>query len=159
MGVMDQRRLRIGQLAKRSGVSVDTTRYYERIGLMPKAARSASGYWEYIEHAINRVRLIQNALWFGFSLKEVRAFLKIRQAGGTPCQQVRAAATQILEAIEQRIAELTASRQAMIETVKQWDQKLSQTPKGQPAYLLEALWADDTSLRARRRPATTHQRW
>ena len=142
--------MRIGQLAKSAGVSPDTIRYYERIGLMPKPARGANGYRQYRQHAIGRVRLIQNALWFGFSLKQVQEFLGIRQAGGAPCRQVRAAATQILEAVDQRIAELAASRQAIVETIAQWDGRLSQTPLGRPAFLLEALPLNPTPARARR---------
>jgi DNA-binding transcriptional MerR regulator len=110
--------MRIGELAKQSGVSADTIRYYERIGLMPKPARTSSGYREYGESAIGRVRLVQNALRFGFSLKQVGAFLVTRQAGHAPCKQVRAAGTQILEAIERQITELTAARESIRETLE-----------------------------------------
>lgn len=141
---MEQRRLRIGQLAKRAGVSADTIRYYERIGLMPKPGRTVAGYREYSESAIDRVRLVQNSLRFGFSLKQVGAFLGVRQAGGAPCKHVRVAGTQILEAIERQIVELTASRESIKETLKLWDQRLSQTPEGRPAHLLEALPTSET---------------
>jgi len=134
---MEQHRLRIGQIAKQARVSADTIRYYEKIGVMPKAARSSAGYREYSQSAIDRVRLVQNALRFGFSLKQVGAFLGVRQAGGAPCKQVRAAGTQILEAIEQQIAELTASRESIRETLNLWDLLLSQTDG--PAHLLEVL--------------------
>jgi hypothetical protein len=52
---------------------------------------------------------------------------------------VRAVGTQVLEAIERRIVHLIASREAIRETLAVWDKRLSQTPEGQPAYLLEAL--------------------
>jgi MerR family transcriptional regulator, copper efflux regulator len=146
-----EQRLRIGQLAERCGVSADTIRYYERIGLMPKAARTSAGYREYSESAKDRVRLVQNALRFGFSLKQVGAFLGVRQAGGAPCKHVRAAGAQILEAIEQRIAELMASRESIKETLELWDRRLSQTPEGRPAHLLEALAGSEMPLRGRGR--------
>jgi MerR family copper efflux transcriptional regulator len=136
---MGIQRLRIGELAERSGVSADTIRYYERIGLMPKAARTSAGYREYPESAVDRVRLVQNALSFGFSLKQVGAFLGVRQAGGAPCKNVRAAGARILEGLERQIADLTVSRESVKETLKLWDRRLSQTPEGQPAHLLEAL--------------------
>ncbi len=136
---MENQRLRIGELAERSGVSADTVRYYERIGLMPKAARTPAGYREYSESAIDRVRLVQKALRFGFSLKQVTAFLGVRRAGGAPCKNVRAAGALILEAIERQIAELTVSRESVKKTLKLWDWQLSQTPEGRPALLLEAL--------------------
>jgi MerR family copper efflux transcriptional regulator len=136
---MENQRLRIGELAERSGVSAETIRYYERIGLMPKAARTSTGYREYSESAIDRVRLVQNALRFGFSLKQVAAFLGVRHAGGAPCKNVRAAGAQILEAIERQIVELSVSRESVKETLKLWDRRLSQTPEGRQARLLEAL--------------------
>jgi len=136
----------------RSGVSADTIRYYERTGLMPKAARTSAGYREFSESAIDRVRLVQNALRFGFSLKQVGTFLGVRQAGGAPCKNVRADGAQILEAIERQIAELTVSRESVRETLKLWDRRLSQTPEGRPARLLEALPArEEQSPITRRR--------
>jgi MerR family transcriptional regulator, copper efflux regulator len=136
---MENQRLRIGELAERCAVSADTIRYYERIGLMPKAARTPAGYREYGESAINQVRLVQNALHFGFSLKQVAAFLGVRRAGGAPCKNVRAAGAKILDAIERQIAELIVSRESIRETLKIWDLRLSQTPEGRQAHLLEAL--------------------
>jgi DNA-binding transcriptional MerR regulator len=149
---MELQGLHIGQLAKRSGVSADTIRYYERIGLMPTPARTPAGYRVYSESAIGRVRLVQNALRFGFSLKQLGAFLGVRRDGGAPCQNVRAAGAQILEAIEHQIAELTASRESIKETLVLWDRRLSQTPEGRPAHLLEALPTDEMQSQVGRRP-------
>ena len=139
---MEQQSLRIGQLAKLARVSTDTIRYYEKIGLVPKPARTSAGYRQYSESATERVRLVQNALRFGFTLKQIGAFLGVRRGGGAPCKQVRAAATQILDAMDRQIAELTASRETIKETLTLWDQRLSETPEGQPARLLEALAGD-----------------
>src|SRR5437763_1304123 len=100
---MEHQWLQIGSLATRSGVSADTIRHYEKIGLMPKPARTPAGYRIYNKSAIERVRLVQNALRFGFSLKQLGAFLAVRQTGGAPCKHVRAAGAQILEAIENQI--------------------------------------------------------
>ena len=132
-------RLRIGQLAQRSGVSTDTIRYYERIGLLPKAARPPSGHREYGEAAAGKVWLVRNALRFGFSLKQVGTFLGVRQAGGAQCKNVRAEGAKVLEAMECQIAELMVSRDAMVATIRQWDERLAGTPEGQPAHPLEAL--------------------
>ena len=129
-------------------MSAETIRYYERIGLMPKAARTSNGYREYHESAIQRVSLVQNAIRFGFSLKQVAAFLGVRQAGGAPCKNVRAAGAQVLEAIERQIAELTVARESIKETLELWDQRLGQTPAGQPAHLLEALPARESGSSA-----------
>lgn len=61
--------LRIGQVAARTGVSVHTIRYYERIGVLPKPARTNAGYRQYSESSVLRIRLVRNAVQFGFSLK------------------------------------------------------------------------------------------
>ena len=66
---------RIGVLAQQTGVSVDTIRHYERLGLLPKAARTNAGYRQYPPSAVERVRLVRHALPFGFSLRELAGFL------------------------------------------------------------------------------------
>jgi len=119
---------------------------------MPKPARTPAGYRVYSESAIERVRLVQNALRFGFSLKQLGAFLGVRHAGGAPCKNVRAAGAQILQAIEHQIVELTASRESIKETLELWDRRLSQTPDGRAAHLLEALPTDEMQSPVGRRP-------
>ena len=131
--------MRIGEFAERTGVSVETIRHYERIGVLPKASRTAAGYREYSESALPRARLVRNALRFGFSLKQLGTFLGVRQAGGAPCKNVRAAGAQVLAAIERQMVELTEARESVQETLKLWDERLKQTPEGQQAHLLEAL--------------------
>ena len=131
--------LQIGELAERTGVSVDTIRHYERLSLLPKAARTTAGYRQYPPSAVDRVRLVRHALRFGFSLRDVAGFLRVRASGGTPCRDVRAAAERILTAVDQRIADLTAARKAMVQTLRSWDRRLARTPANRPARLLESL--------------------
>ena len=131
--------LRIGQVAERAGVSADTIRYYERLGLLPKPQRSPSRYREYPEQILNRIALIRNAMRFGFSLIEIRGFLRVRETGGKPCHQVRQAAQTLLDRVDQQILELTATRETMRQTLMQWDVALARTPAAQHARLLERL--------------------
>lgn len=142
--------LRIGQVAQRAGVSADTIRYYERLGLLPKPQRTPSGYREYAEAIVARITLVRNAMRFGFSLTEIRGFLRVRETGGKPCHQVRLAAQTILDRVDRQIAELTATRESMHETLLTWDVRLARTPATQHARLLEALPADSPG--ASRRP-------
>src|SRR4029434_7929885 len=86
--VREDRPLRSGELARLSGVSADTLRHYERKGLL-KPQRASNGYREYPRHAVERMRLIRNALAIGFKLDDLERVLKIRDAGGAPCRQVR----------------------------------------------------------------------
>ena len=80
-----------------------------------------------------------NAQRFGFSLREIAGFLRVRDTGGAPCRTVRAAAEQMLEAIDRQIAELGARREEMRKTLRGWDRRLKQTPAGTPGRLLENL--------------------
>jgi DNA-binding transcriptional MerR regulator len=134
--------LRIGQVAQRALVSTDTIRYYERLGLLPKPHRTLAGYREYPEEAVNRITLVRNAARFGFSLLEIGGFLRVREAGGKPCHQVRQAAQTILDRVDQQIAELTATRATMRDTLQTWDVQLARTPATRPARLLEGLPSD-----------------
>jgi MerR family mercuric resistance operon transcriptional regulator len=131
--------LRIGQLAACTGVSVDTIRHYERLGLLAKAPRTDAGYRQYPLPAVDRIKLVRHALRFGFSLREVAGFLRVRASGGAPCRDVRVAADRILAAVDRRITELTAVRKEMRQTLREWDRRLSAAPTNQPARLLESL--------------------
>lgn len=148
--------LRIGAVAERAGVSTDTIRYYERLGLWPRPQRTPAGYREYPETIVTRIRVVRNAQRFGFSLRELGGFLRVREAGGTPCQQVRTAAQKILDAVEAQIAELTVARTTMKDTLREWDRRLARTPKDAPARLLEALSEDG---RPATRGASSRSRW
>ena len=147
--------LRIGEIAGRAGVSCDTIRHYERLGLLPRAIRTPSGYRQYSESAIDRIRLVRCAVRFGFSLKEIAGFLRVRDNGGAPCRQVRDAGVRLLEAADREIAELLAARDAMEQTLAAWDDRIARTPEGHPARLLDALppsFESVTTLRPLGRP-------
>lgn len=128
--------MRIGQLARATGVSRDTIRYYEKIGLLPRAARSESGYREYPSGAGNRIRVIRNAVQLGFPLIEIAKVLRVRDSGGAPCRQVRDYASGLVKQIDDRIAELTAEKRSMLTMIRAWDERLAGAP-GARANLLE----------------------
>jgi DNA-binding transcriptional MerR regulator len=131
----------IGKVAAATSMTPDTIRYYERLGLVPKATRTAAGYRLYPPAVIHRLAVVRNAQRFGFSLKEIASFLGIRERGGRPCRDVRLAAQGLLEAVDREIAELVEARDRMEQTLKVWDRILAATPADRPAYLLEALSA------------------
>jgi DNA-binding transcriptional MerR regulator len=146
--------LTVGQVAARAGVSADTIRYYERVGVLPKVTRTSGGYRAYPEGVLNRITLVRNAQRFGFSLREIAAFLRVRDRGGKPCHEVKAAAERMLEAMDQHIADLTAARARVRETIDDWDRRLARTPAAVPARLLETL----TIEKAAPRPALQRRR-
>jgi MerR family copper efflux transcriptional regulator len=131
--------LSIGKVSEVSGVTTDTIRYYERRGLLPKPSRTAAGYRQYPEGVVNRLSLVRNAQRFGFSLTEIAGFLRIREAGGRPCDDVRAAAQRMLIAVDAQIAGLMSTRKRMQHTLRYWDRTLQRTPSNQQARLLERL--------------------
>jgi DNA-binding transcriptional MerR regulator len=131
--------LSIGKVAGATGISRDAIRYYERLGLLPKPLRTAAGYRQYREGVVNRLALVRNAQRFGFSLREIAGFLRVRDGGGKPCHDVRAAAQRMLDAVDQQIAELLLTRKQMHATLRTWDRTLERTVADRPAHLLEAL--------------------
>lgn len=101
----------IGQLAKRSGVPIDTVRHYERIGLLKPAARLASGYRRYGEAEQKRLRFIRRAKALGFTLDEVQELLAL--SAGRNVQSIRKAAAARLADVERRIEELSRVRDSL----------------------------------------------
>ncbi len=133
--------MRSGELARRAGVSTDTLRHYEKLGLLQAPARTEGNYRGYPPQAIVRVTLIRNALATGFTLKELGGILKLRDQGGVPCHEVRRLAAEKVAAIDRHIAELTSYRDALERVLENWDDRLRQTGRGQRSLLLEALAA------------------
>jgi DNA-binding transcriptional MerR regulator len=100
--------LTIGQLAEAAGVPARTIRYYEQVGVMPSARRTASGYRQYPEPAVERLRFIRRARSLGLSLPRVRALVAAVDDGLGARARVRQLVRAELVAVGQRIAELQA---------------------------------------------------
>src|ERR1700736_6233697 len=133
--------LRIGQIAAEAGISRDTLRHYERIGVLPNVGRTAGGYREYSASTVQRIRFVRNALRFGFSLKQIALFLRARDAGRAPCREVRQEASLMASEMDRQIDEMVAARAAINEMLYDWDPRLATTPSGSPARLLDTLTA------------------
>lgn len=113
---MDQ--LTIGKLAQKAGVGIDTVRFYEREGLMPRAQRTPSGYRLYAAKDADRVRFIRRAKALGFSLGEISQLLRLNAGGGNRAS-VRKLAQRRLDDLDRKIREMTAIRGALGHLVKQ----------------------------------------
>lgn len=135
--------LRSGELAKLAGVSTDTLRHYERKGVLVRPRRSPNGYRQYPPEALPRVLLVRRALAFGFTLDELARVLSARDRGAAPCKEVRALAAAKLAEAEDRLAQLTGLRDELRATLSDWDGRLSKTPEGGRAGLLESLGTGD----------------
>lgn len=92
--------LRIGQLAKATGFTQKTLRYYEDIRLLTPAARTDSGYRLYPEDAVSRLQFVRRAKCLGFSLDDIRTILEISDDGRLPCEHVIAIMDRDLARIE-----------------------------------------------------------
>jgi DNA-binding transcriptional MerR regulator len=137
--------------ARATGVSTDTLRHYEKLGLLGPVTRSANGYRRYSEGMVRRVLLIQRALVVGFSLEDLKRILAIRDRGGAPCQAVRSLVAGRLVALDAQLEELQDLRDDLRRLVRTWDRALAETQPGQPVHLLESLGARRPIERARRR--------
>lgn len=137
--MMNPELLRVGDVAAKAGVSVDTVRHYERKGVLQNVSRDESGYRRYPEDAVRRVRVIRRAIGLGFSLDELSAIFRERAAGNPPCGRVRALAGRKVAELDERIAALIALRAALTETISGWDDRLRDTSQGGFAHLLETL--------------------
>ena len=124
--------MRIGELARRAGVHVQTVRFYERERLLRKPPRSASGYRLYDEQDLEVVQTIRKAQRFGFTLQEIRRILRLyalpdEKTGKTPYErgssacldEVLAMAVSKLGALDEKIGSLVAVRQELAAVVRQ----------------------------------------
>jgi Hg(II)-responsive transcriptional regulator len=110
---MERERLRIGAVASRAGVNIQTLRYYERRGLLEEPERTHSGYRAYAPDAVRLVRFIKRAQDLGFTLSEIEGLLRLRGDGGRDRRDVRALAQVKLRDIEEKIRRLQSMRQAL----------------------------------------------
>ena len=100
--VMEQ--LTTGHLAQLGAVNLETIRYYERRGLIPKPGRTAAGYRQFPPDAVRRLRFIKRAQELGFSLDEVRNLLTLED--GQSCRATWAMAKTKLASVQARVADL-----------------------------------------------------
>jgi MerR family copper efflux transcriptional regulator len=108
----------IGKAAKDAGVSVQAVRYYERLGLLPTAHRTPSGYRVYGSDSVNRLRFIKQGQALGFSLDEIREILRLRYEGRSPCECVRSLLQDKLKKIENDIRQLVRFRHDLRKTLR-----------------------------------------
>jgi DNA-binding transcriptional MerR regulator len=112
-------RLTIGRLAQLGGVNLETIRYYERRGLLPKPARTAAGYRQFPPDSPRRLRFIKRAQELGFSLDEVRDLLTLGAAPRQNRSTIRARAAAKIDDINGKIAALNAMKRTLTDLVNQ----------------------------------------
>ena len=111
----------IGRLAKQAAVSLETVRFYERRGLLPRPPRSASGYRLFPAEAARRLRFIRRAQELGFSLKEVGELLSLRMSRRTTSAAIRARAEAKVVDLQERIRSLESMKKTLQKLTKVCD--------------------------------------
>lgn len=117
--------LKIGEVARRADVGVETIRYYERQGLLESPQRRASGYRQYDESVISRLHFIRRAKNLGFTLAEIRELLGLWCSGNTRCDHVRTRAVQKISDIDEKIRSLQTMRRSLQQIICQCERQNS----------------------------------
>ncbi len=118
---------------------MDTIRHYERIGVLPPASRTDSGYRIFPASALDRVLVVQRSLRIGFTLAELADVLKARDAGGAPCHRVYKLAQEKLKGIEEDIESLKRTERYLKKVLADWEQRMQRAGAGQKSHLLYSL--------------------
>lgn len=104
----------MAELAGLVGLSADTVRYYERVGLLPPPARTSSGYRSYDRDAVDRLHFVQGAQRLGLTLRDIRELLAVRDTGVCPCEPAEDLLRRRLADLDAEMARLTALREQMV---------------------------------------------
>ncbi len=105
--------LRSGEVARQAGVNVETLRFYEREGILAEPPRRASGYREYPAETVDVIRFVKRAQELGFSLREIRELLDLRQVPRRASKRVGRLVVDKVAEINDKIRDLEAMRQAL----------------------------------------------
>jgi MerR family mercuric resistance operon transcriptional regulator len=130
--------MKIGELAKRTKVNIDTIRYYERRQLLPLPDRTMSGYRDYSESDVKRLLFIIHAKELGFTLDEIRELLSLR-SGQADCAQVRKIAESKASTIASRIKNLSRIQSVLVKLAEKCEQEGS----GEDCPILKSLEETD----------------
>jgi MerR family transcriptional regulator, mercuric resistance operon regulatory protein len=107
----------IGELSRKTGVHIETIRYYERIGFVPPPPRGADGRRTFGAEDVKRLCFIKRSRDMGFSQDEVRALLRLADGGEKSCSEVSVIAQAHLKDIRAKISDLRKLEKVLSETV------------------------------------------
>jgi MerR family mercuric resistance operon transcriptional regulator len=114
-------RLTIGTLSERTGCHIETIRYYERIGLMPRTARSEGGHRLYSEEHVKRLGFIRRSRELGFTLNQVRTLLRLVDGRRYTCAQVKRITVEHLDEIHRKVEDLRTIERVLKDMAVQCD--------------------------------------
>jgi MerR family transcriptional regulator, mercuric resistance operon regulatory protein len=108
----------IGEISERTGVHIETVRYYEKVGLFPPPPRTEGGHWLYADDHLKRLNFIRRSRELGFTLNEIRKLLGLVKGGNT-CGEVQKAAVDHLRIIRRKITDLRRMERTLTKTAAQ----------------------------------------
>ncbi len=126
----------IGQASQQSGVKIETIRYYEREGVVPKPGRSAAGRRLYSSEEVAKLRFVKRCRSLGFPISIIQTFLSLTAKGDRSCGEVKSMAENHLADVSAKIENLIQLRAALLDLSKNCDDGTSACP------MLDALMKD-----------------
>ena len=130
-----QEPMQIGELSERTGVNIETVRYYERIGLLTAPLRSPGGYHRYGMQDVLRLSFVRRLRALGFALEDVRALLDLAETRRTACREVHDLAVTHLDEVRGKIKDLRRMERVLRDMVASCERGV--TPQ---CPMIETLW-------------------
>jgi DNA-binding transcriptional MerR regulator len=152
--------MRVGQVAKMTGVPAKTVRYYEEVGVLPPPRRTPAGYRQYGDHAVHQLMFIRRARALGLSLRDVRA-LTAALDGGSPAEirpRLREVVREHLRTVQRQISELRLLRLQLERVLRGLQGPTRRRPAGPCRCLDVAEPPAHAGARARSATRQTHRR-
>lgn len=117
---MSDARLKIGDLARRSGVSAKAIRFYEAVGVLPPPVRAANRYRLYGGDGVDLLRFVKQAQGLGLTLNEIREIVAIRQGGRPPCRHVYGLLQEKAAELDRKLRDLVRLRRRIRQSLAAW---------------------------------------
>ena len=114
--------LKIGEVAKLSGIGIEALRFYERSGLLGRPGRTENGYRVYDPAVLQRLDFIKRSQVLGFSLDEIKRIIADKQAGKSPCREVREIVRRRLGELDERLKEMRQYRRELGTALEKWEE-------------------------------------
>jgi len=121
--------LKIGELARRAGVTAKAIRFYERKRILPPATRATNGYRLYGDDAVEMLHFIKQAAGLGLTLAEIKDIIAIREGGRPPCTHVHQLLRDKAEELDRKLKDLVDVRQRIRRSLSAWNRR---PPRGAP---------------------------
>jgi MerR family transcriptional regulator, copper efflux regulator len=118
----DHATLKIGEVANRSGIGIEALRFYERSGLLGRPGRTESGYRVYDAGVLQRLDFIKRSQVLGFSLDEIKRIIADKEAGKSPCREVREIVQRRLGELDERLKEMRRYRKELGAAFTRWEE-------------------------------------